>query len=1262
MVQIANGVEYQLEIIELDSLILDLNIEFPNFQIVPKQPSEVRRINTSEKSIEILPEIYTRDSYYSAPLVSLNPEGKLRGLSLGNILISPFKYNPVQNKLVIYYNIKFKLIPERAVSAVKTELYSPIFERALKDVVLNEGVSQQKKVISENPITLVILTDTLFRESIQAFVRWKTEKGFRVIEAYTSDPSVGNNRTDIANYLGELYANPPAGISPPSYLLIIGETDFVPLSSNSGVTDLYYTTYDGPDDYLPELFHGRISVKNCEELDIVLNKTMQYEKYQLRDPSYLDKSILIAGNDNSYATSHGNGQINYASSNYFNEDHQIDAMVFLHPEASSSDLEIRDLINVGAGFVNYTGHGDEGGWIDPAFRSNHLASFTENEKYNLSISNGCRTNVFSGDGDCFAEVLLKANKKGAIGYIGCTADSYWDEDFYWSVGVGPISSNPSFENTTLGFYDKAFHDTIQSTEFWATSLGEMIFAGNMAVQESNSGYREYYWKIYQLMGDPSLVPWFSVPDNPNVTYPLTLAPDAASILIEAEKNDYAAISVNGVLLDAKHADEFGQAELSIPVEYRGDTLLLVVTGDRRQPFVRQIPDQGYFEMIDIHVMSESIHDDGILSNGEEASFSITLVNNSIGASSAGELVVESMGKNMTILEDHTALPSVAPKDTIILNNAFPFLVTDSLVDLSKVQLFFSRTADKTYNSFYHSLQLHSSNLYVSSFSVSDDSGGNGNGILEPGEEIQLTLEIENKGSFKSDSIRLEISDLEEAFTKRQILNAMSLESGEVKSYESTVIIPESFEDVGFKIIPLLLGDGHFTHDTLYLFVGKYVEDFSNDTLKGDLWKRMDWHRDTAEYLSGPASLKSADITHGESSIFSTSVHVFEPDSITFSYKVSSELKYDLLKFMVDGTEIESWSGIQDWSKFSCMLDVGMHELQWIYEKDINTDGGEDAAWVDDIIFVEDAFIPYDLSMDSIIVKRIGSFLEEESISLVISNVGLDTIFNFSLAYRLNETEWNEFSFTNMILPDSSSIITLPEYIDVSDVGVYDLDVIIKSLPDNFPWNDSLSASIEHYEFPDISISHLDYDSSNYNYVNLIALLKNSGNITVEDLFYEVTIEEEFMNRGKASINLAPGDSIETPINLINEYYSWLETGWYDYRVEIEEDSLLSNNTVAGTVFWIATSDIVEKAYRMKLYPNPVRDIFMLQLDAGIELPVQVNFLTMKGKLLHTMIIDSQEITFFAEEIFDSGGMYFIQILDKNGTHLSTKKISFIRKK
>ncbi len=79
--------------------------------------------------------------------------------------------------------------------------------------------------------------------------------------------------------------------------------------------------------------------------------------------------------------------------------------------------------------------------------------------------------------------------------------------------------------------------------------------------------------------------------------------------------------------------------------------------------------------------------------------------------------------------------------------------------------------------------------------------------------------------------------------------------------------------------------------------------------------------------------------------------VFDADvagSISFYKKVSSEDGWDYLKFYINGTLVDEWSGEIPWSYESYPVDAGTYNLKWEYYKDTSVSVGSDQAWIDHI--------------------------------------------------------------------------------------------------------------------------------------------------------------------------------------------------------------------------------------------------------------------------------------------------------------------------
>jgi len=117
------------------------------------------------------------------------------------------------------------------------------------------------------------------------------------------------------------------------------------------------------------------------------------------------------------------------------------------------------------------------------------------------------------------------------------------------------------------------------------------------------------------------------------------------------------------------------------------------------------------------------------------------------------------------------------------------------------------------------------------------------------------------------------------------------------------------------------------------------------------WDHKDepWRVNDSRVHTGIYSAQSGHIGPSEASVLLLS---YECGSghVGFSLSVSSEKGYDKLVFQVDGQEVASWSGVQDWINVVFPISAGTHLFSWSYEKDGSVSRGEDAAWIDALSF------------------------------------------------------------------------------------------------------------------------------------------------------------------------------------------------------------------------------------------------------------------------------------------------------------------------
>jgi hypothetical protein len=569
MLEIPFFEDYVLNIYGKDVEIFDAKTLGVNHPIYPAQPSVSK---SHEGPVEFVHHIntYQTDAFYALPLAKFEETGVKRNVNLGTLYVSPLQYNPVTQEIKVFKSVDVEILFKNT-DFVKTQIIKDLHKTPLitPSKIINSKKSEKGEFIN-TPIKYLIVAHKMFRGVLDDFILWKKQKGFLVEVGYTDDENVGTTKASIASYIKSQYDSATVANPAPTFVLLVGDVAQIPASQTfDHPTDLFYFTL--PDSHFPWCYYGRFSAQSISQLVPQVEKTLQYEQYNVPDPNYLNKVSLIAGYDDEYASLYSNGFVNYVAKYYANAEYGYSpAYTYLHPCVDKAS-QIRDEIGKGVGIANYSAHCTPNGWSSPSFNKTHIAAMSNLNKYGLMIGSCCASNRFS-DPECFGEALLTADGKGAVGYIGASNLTYWDEDYYWAIGCrneNEITANPTYDPNRLGAYDRLFHTHGENFNNWMTTFGAMMVAGNEAVQASTSDYyKKYYWEVYHLMGDPSVMTWLTKPSPMPVTITNYIEENTNTLLAKVVPYAYCALTSNeGELLSAGFADENGDITLSFDSVY-----------------------------------------------------------------------------------------------------------------------------------------------------------------------------------------------------------------------------------------------------------------------------------------------------------------------------------------------------------------------------------------------------------------------------------------------------------------------------------------------------------------------------------------------------------------------------------------------------------------------------------------------------------------------------------------------------------------------
>lgn len=830
--------------------------------------------------------IYGADDWYTnGSSVEVEDLGTLGDRQLFRVTIHAVEYNPLSHSINLLTHI----------TATLTLTPSSVIPRSSSLVG-----------------RLLIVSRPMFREGLQPFVRWKQQEGYEVTELYADT----NKRDSIKALIAPFFANNEA----PDYLLLVGDAAQIqafigtthPAGMDNHVTDLYYAEHTG--DYLPDAIIGRWPVNDTAELGAVVRKTLRYEQGCDLDPARTKRLLLVAGNESQTpAPVTTNGQVNYIGREVALEHPEIDTLCYRNPASADQRDAILNDLQQGAGLLNYTAHCTVAGWSSPSVSFGSIDTLN-NPQPLLYVNNCCLSNAFTGT--CFGEQLLRKPVGGAIGVIGATNSTLWNEDYYWAVGPKyPFSIDPVFDPTRLGAFDRLVGRAPE-----VRTQGELLVAGNLAVTAFGSPYDKFYWETYCLFGDPTLRPYVGVPQPIALHFANGTPHDGdGSIYLGGATGVTVTAMQHDTVLGAGMIGTNGLLTLDLNRSIDTTPLILTATAYGYRPYIDTVTVQNVIGLgvaLREVTASDSVVTCRVENVGTQPLFGLCVVLGQLDADSTVDALVAEQQVVIDTLMPRQSHLVVLPVQ-VVAAGQYPFWQAQLFAWDSTEGMIVSITLQHTIAISYPE----------ATFRLLENDSSTAHHLLP-----QHSYLFETIVDGMPDSMSLTLT---------------ALPTGD--TLHTTFVTPDTLTHLH---IEAMLKQGNYRKDYDYYLIGGHRMDSFEEGFDSYPWQQggtQPWIIDSTLTRSGRFSARSGAIDHRQTSDLVIEVFLAQPDTLSYWFKTSCESQYDKFIFTIDGVQRgEAWWGESQWIQRTHNIAAGHHTLRWRYVKDDSGSAGSDCIWIDDV--------------------------------------------------------------------------------------------------------------------------------------------------------------------------------------------------------------------------------------------------------------------------------------------------------------------------
>ena len=677
---------------------------------------------------------YNSNTNYPEIKLTVSEPMIMRDIEVGLISLTPYDYNAITKSLTVYDEVEINIVEsgEREMTTSLPPKRSKIFEPFYEDLIVDYEPLSSRDEYQPAAIMYICGGASSSHPYVEELVEWRRRQGYIVY--LISESEAGTSANSIKSFLQNVLTDFD---DPPEIVGLIGDTSgsySIPhFTYSGGATDVEYSYLSG-NDFLPEIFIGRISVNSSSDISNIINKTLTYEKAVHHGNWWFERAALVGDPSDS-------GVSTITTMKYIQnimENHGMNDIRTCY-DCNSEDNWVENQFDDGILYYNYRGFYGSSGIGQSGLNSGMYTPF--------AASLTCGTGDYNGTSES-EQFIREGSLSDPQGAVAC-------------VGVSTLETHTAYNNIVhMGIYDGIFSKGMYHAGA-ALANGKISLYTTYPTNPNSAVSKFSSWP--NLMGDPALHLWRDIPHDFVIDAPASLPAGVQSLDVTIydengdEVEDARVTLVLGDEYFTTYTDPLGDATITWSSNNAANASIAVFKNGFR---LAQTPLViGQVEGVALYLdqtrtaIDDTLYGDGNfqLNSGETISLTMPILN--YGSEDAVDLDIELISENINVQFDDSTIgmdliSAGSSEDVVFHFSVAPATYEGEELDL---KLNISDNNGEVWNISVPS-HVYGPKLELSGYEVVEHTN------LEPGVESIIDILFHNSGSRDIENLVVELDE------------------------------------------------------------------------------------------------------------------------------------------------------------------------------------------------------------------------------------------------------------------------------------------------------------------------------------------------------------------------------------------------------------------------------------------------------------------------------------------------------------------------